>query len=372
VTPVYSRAGNMTTMPQPASPASSYTATYDAWNRLVKIADGANTVSEYQYDGAKRRVVQKSYVSGTLNETRHLYYTEPSKWQVVEERVGTSTSANRQFVWGLRYIDDLILRDRDTDGNGTLDERLYSLQDANWNVTGLVNTSGVIQQRFVYTAYGLPVFLSSSFTSGSNTAAWEVLDAGYRFETATSLIHVRHRVLNPALGCWVQRDPRMRPTPFDLFAYANLTPYRHTDPSGLVVGTAVAACVLGAGTSVFSDWWNGEDISVCRAGVGCIVGGIFGLFATPDPSWNNCLAGIASGVISTIGSSLCTTCPFQMDLKQLGCNILGAILAGALGCAVGAGASGTSLPAEIEIMIMTVISTFLGLDVARLCDFFAN
>ncbi|MFN5196038.1 MAG: RHS repeat-associated core domain-containing protein, partial [Planctomyces sp.] len=149
VTPVYSRAGNMTTMPQPASPASNYTATYDAWNRLVKIADGGNTVSEYQYDGAKRRVVQKSYVSGTLNETRHLYYTEPSKWQVVEERVGTSTSANRQFVWGLRYIDDLILRDRDTDGNGTLDERLYSLQDANWNVTGLVNTSGVIQQRFV-------------------------------------------------------------------------------------------------------------------------------------------------------------------------------------------------------------------------------
>ena len=178
VTPVYSRAGNMTTMPQPASPASSYTATYDAWNRLVKIADGGNTVSEYQYDGAKRRIVQKSYVSGTLNETRHLYYTEPSKWQVVEERVGTSSSANRQFVWGLRYIDDLILRDRDTDGNGTLDERLYCLQDANWNVTGLVSTSGVIQQRSVYTAYGLPVFLSSSFTAGSNTAAWEVLYAG--------------------------------------------------------------------------------------------------------------------------------------------------------------------------------------------------
>ncbi|MFN5899485.1 MAG: RHS repeat-associated core domain-containing protein, partial [Planctomyces sp.] len=74
-------------------------------------------------------------------------------------------------------------------------------------MTGLVNTSGVIQQRFVYTAYGLPVFLSSSFTAASNTAAWEVLYAGYRFETATSLMHVRHRVLNPALGCWVQRDP---------------------------------------------------------------------------------------------------------------------------------------------------------------------
>jgi RHS repeat-associated protein len=258
VTPVYSRAGNMTTMPQPASPASSYTATYDAWNRLVKIADGGNTVSEYQYDGAKRRVVQKSYVSGTLNETRHLYYTEPSKWQVVEERVGTSSSANRQFVWGLRYIDDLILRDRDTDGNGTLDERLYSLQDANWNVTGLVNTSGVIQQRFVYTAYGLPVFLSSSFTSGSNTAAWEVLYAGYRFETATTLMHVRHRVLNPATGTWVQRDPLGYSMGLGLYEYAASDPLDIVDASGMgwrVVGTVLAICVgneIGGGRCMFS------------------------------------------------------------------------------------------------------------------------
>ncbi len=241
VTPVYSRAGNMTTMPQPASPASSYTATYDAWNRLVKIASGANTVSEYQYDGAKRRVVQKSYVSGTLNETRHLYYTEPGKWQVVEERVGTSTSANRQFVWGLRYIDDLILRDRDTDGNGTLDERLYSLQDANWNVTGLVNSSGVMQQRFVYTAYGLPVFLNSSFTSGSNTVGWEVLYAGYRFETTTSLMHVRHRVLSAALGCWVQRDPIGSSLPLDLYSYSASTPLANTDPTGMIIPLIILA-----------------------------------------------------------------------------------------------------------------------------------
>jgi len=234
VTPVYSRAGNMTTMPQPASPASSYTATYDAWNRLVKITDGANTVSEYAYDGAKRRVVQKSYVAGTLNETRHLYYTEPSKWQVLEERVGTSTSADRQFVWGLRYIDDIILRDRDTDGNGTLDERLYSLQDANWNATGLVNTSGAVQQRFAYTAYGLPVFLNSSFTAASNTAGWAVLYAGYRFEIPTSLMHVRHRVLNAALGCWVQRDPIGYASGLNLYLYCDASSLSKIDPSGLL------------------------------------------------------------------------------------------------------------------------------------------
>jgi len=136
-------------------------------------------------------------------------------------------------VWGLRYIDDLILRDRDTDDNDTLDERLYSLQDANWNVTGLVNTSGVMQQRFVYTAYGLPVFLTSSFTAGSNTAGWEVLYAGYRFEPATSLMHVRHRVLNPALGCWVQRDPIGYSDGLNLFSYVQMAPLHYVDGFGM-------------------------------------------------------------------------------------------------------------------------------------------
>ncbi len=48
-----------------------------------------------------------------------------------------SSNPNRQYVWGERYIDDLILRDRDTTGDGTLDERLYALQDANWNVVAV-------------------------------------------------------------------------------------------------------------------------------------------------------------------------------------------------------------------------------------------
>lgn len=66
-------------------------------------------VSEYVYDGAKRRIIQKKYNSGTLDE--------PSKWQVIEERVDSSNDPDRQFVCGLTYIDDLVLRDRDTTGN---------------------------------------------------------------------------------------------------------------------------------------------------------------------------------------------------------------------------------------------------------------
>src|SRR5439155_5137632 len=39
-TPAYSKAGNMTTIPQPADPTQAFTATYDAWNRLVALKDG--------------------------------------------------------------------------------------------------------------------------------------------------------------------------------------------------------------------------------------------------------------------------------------------------------------------------------------------
>jgi len=44
VTPAYSRAGNMTTMPKVADPTVSQTCQYDAWNRLTKVSEGAGTV----------------------------------------------------------------------------------------------------------------------------------------------------------------------------------------------------------------------------------------------------------------------------------------------------------------------------------------
>ncbi len=232
-TPAYNRAGNMTTVPKPSDPTGSYTATYDAWNRLVKLVEGVNIVSEYAYDGAKRRIVQTSYTGGSLTETRHLYYVKPSKWQVIEERVGTSSNAERQFVWGLRYVDDLVLRDRTV--TDPLDERLYGLQDANWNVDAITNTTGAVQQRFAYSAYGQPTFLTASFSSSTNTKGWDNLYAGYRWEPTSQLFHVRNRIYNPMIGTWVQRDPLGLRWGTNLYSYCSLMPVRHVDPLGLKI-----------------------------------------------------------------------------------------------------------------------------------------
>jgi RHS repeat-associated protein len=189
-------------------------------------------------DGAKRRIVQKTYTGGSLGETRQLYYTEPSKWQVLEERLGTSpdsAAAERQFVWGLRYIDDLVLRDRDTDNNGNLDERLYACQDANWNVTALINASGTVQERYAYTAYGMPTYLTAAFGGRTTSShAWESLYCGYRYEAATGLFHVRHRVLHLVIGTWVQRDPMRYVDGLSLYSFCKVLV--DTDPFGMQIG----------------------------------------------------------------------------------------------------------------------------------------
>jgi RHS repeat-associated protein len=237
VTPAYNRAGNMTTVPKPSDPTQSYTAIYDAWNRLVTMEEGANKLAEYEYDGAKRRTVQTTYTAGVLSEIRHLYYTEPSKWQVIEERTGTSpdsANAERRFVWGLRYIDNLVLRDRDTDGNSSLDERLYAMQDANWNVTGITNASGTVQERYAYTAYGVPIFLDASFGSrGSSSYQWETHFAGYRWDAAIRHFHVRNRIYSPLIGIWLQRDPIGHSVGSNLYEYCLGTPLGRVDPPGL-------------------------------------------------------------------------------------------------------------------------------------------
>jgi len=48
-----------------------------------------------------------------------------------------------QYVRSPAYVNALVLRDRSTLHNGTLDERVWVQQDANWNVTALVNSSGL-------------------------------------------------------------------------------------------------------------------------------------------------------------------------------------------------------------------------------------
>lgn len=64
----------------------------------------SDTVTEHEYDGAKRRTIEKLFTDGTLSETRHRYYTELTRWQVIEERLGASPDPDRQNICGIRLF----------------------------------------------------------------------------------------------------------------------------------------------------------------------------------------------------------------------------------------------------------------------------
>jgi len=212
-------AGNMTTAPQPGSWSSAYTLTWDAWNRLVKVASGAGTVAACAYDGLSRRTTK--VISGV---TRDYYYTP--QWQIVEERVGGSGSADRQFVWGLRAYDDLVLRDYGS-------QRMHAMHDY-FNCTAIADTTGTVQERYGYNGFGQANFMTAGFGSLSGSSyGWETLFANYRWDDETGLYQVRYRYQHPGLGRWLSRDPISTTGGKNLYEYVRNNPVRSHDPLGL-------------------------------------------------------------------------------------------------------------------------------------------
>jgi RHS repeat-associated protein len=204
---------------------------WDAWNRLVEVKQGSTTLVEYQYDGLKRRIVEDDGTS-----ERHLYYSD--QWQVLEQRVGGDTTV--QYVWSAVYVDAMILRERDADantGNG-LEERIYVLHDANYNVTAIVDTSGEVLERYYYEAYGRAVYLDDAFAlqpDGQSDHAWLHLHQGGRLVEATGDYHFRHRDLSPTLGRWISQDPiGFEAGDANLYRYVGNGPGNYLDSDGLI------------------------------------------------------------------------------------------------------------------------------------------
>ena len=221
----YDGAGNMTVMPKVGAPGTAQQNTWDAWNRLVKVMEGATTIGEYAYDGLTRRTLKTA-----SSEVRHGYFT--AQWQLIEERINASTTAERQFVWGTRYLDDLILRDC-AEFTPT---RLYALHDQ-WHVTGIVDTGGAAQERYIYSAFGVSTVLTGAFGSrASSLSGWETRYGAYRFDAETALYCVRYRYLHPALGRWVSRDPIDERGGFNLYTFVSNDPIDWVDYFGLECG----------------------------------------------------------------------------------------------------------------------------------------
>jgi YD repeat-containing protein len=192
-TPTYDANGNMT------QAETGLRFTYDAWNHLVAVKNsaGTTTLETFAYDGLSRRVA--NMVSST---TTDLYFS--AAWQVLEEKVGGNVSA--RYVWSPVYVDALVLRDRDTDANGTLDERLWAQQDANFNVTALIDGTGGVVERYAYDPFGSVSIYDVNYVArsgGSNYGVTYLFRAGRQdVVTGDYTFGGAGQSYSPTLGRW--------------------------------------------------------------------------------------------------------------------------------------------------------------------------
>ena len=218
--PTYDAVGNMTSIPKPSDPINGLTLTYDAWNRLVRVEDGEDVVAEYQYDGTARRIVRAIDTAspddpdGTLDLWEHFFY---SGQQVVETRDGDDAEdqpealePHYQYVYSPRYIDAAILRDENTDTDGTCDDgRIYYLADANYNVTTLIDEGGTVLERYTYTPYGEPTIYNGRLVIHPQRFDRGQLDPLHRprVRRGHRPILLPRRWYDAGLGRFVGRDP---------------------------------------------------------------------------------------------------------------------------------------------------------------------
>ena len=100
-------------------------------------------IQDNRYDGLTRRTQEI-----TATGTRHFYSN--NQWRSVEERLDTATTPERQHIWHPADRWTMIRRDRDTTGNGTLDEVLYCLKD-DLDPVAIADHTGNIVERYGFT-----------------------------------------------------------------------------------------------------------------------------------------------------------------------------------------------------------------------------
>jgi RHS repeat-associated protein len=213
---------------------------YDAWNRLVKVKSGSTVLETFAYDGTNRRVTNT--VGST---TTDLYYSD--QWQVLEEKVGSSTSA--RYVWSPVYVDAMVLRDRDTDADGALDERLWAQQDANWNVTAVVDGTGAVVERYVYDAFGAVTVYSPTYSTvrSSSNYGWQYEFQGLQSDGVTGNLYARNRDYDPGLGRFTSLDPsRFEGGDSDLYRTMANSPINRTDSHGLLAARPSTLSIIHA------------------------------------------------------------------------------------------------------------------------------
>jgi RHS repeat-associated protein len=132
----------------------------------------------------------------------------------------------------------------------------WHLQDATFNESRVVNSSGTLVERYEYAAYGqrqvftsagsndpgcyAPVFASRKVVIGSVSQPWGLNEIGHQgllHDEQTGLVYNRARMLQPTLGRFMQNDPLGYVDGLNTYEYCGSNSVRYLDSLGFQATT---------------------------------------------------------------------------------------------------------------------------------------
>jgi RHS repeat-associated protein len=148
-----------------------------------------------------------------------------------------------RYWYGLRDMNDIARRQRYSSGTTLQDDR-YALRET-MNVVALVESSGSVQHRMAYDAFGTVRFLDAAFNPGANSTEWKMLSHGHYRDAETGLYQMRYRYYHPRLGVWLSRDPIKEFGGLNLYGFVASDSINYWDDLGLAEIFVSKSCPAG-------------------------------------------------------------------------------------------------------------------------------
>ena len=191
--------GNITLIPAALrSNGQSLAITYDFNNRMVTADVGNNGSIEvsHKYDALGRRVSRTEASTTTV-------FALSGQQVICDYALGAAPAASTYRYLYASYIDEPIMR-RATSGGA----QLYYHRNQQYSIVAMTNSSGAVQERYAYTAYGVPTIANASGTVLTTSAINNrYMYTGREWDNVIGQYYYRARMYDAGLGRFCSRDP---------------------------------------------------------------------------------------------------------------------------------------------------------------------
>ena len=220
--------GNITLIPAALrTNAQALATTWDFDNRMVTADVGNNGSIEVsqKYDALGRRVSRTDGSTTTV-------FALTGQQVICDYASGAAPSASTYRYLYASYIDEPVLRVTTTGSVKT-----YYHRNQQYSVIALTSSTGAVQERYAYTAYGEPTITNSGGTVLTASAINNrYMYTGREWDNVIGQYHYRARMYDAGLGRFCSRDPIGYEDGKHLYSFLGGKAVSYLDPFGLFLG----------------------------------------------------------------------------------------------------------------------------------------